>query len=69
MPQVLNILTLGAISLFLFFCNVLVQFNSPVSAGVLFALGGIFLNQARAERESIDKQSLFYLDSCVKAYE
>lgn len=39
------------------------------SAGVLIALGGLFLTQAKAAQEREEKRSQFYLDSCAMAYE
>jgi hypothetical protein len=43
--------------------------SEVTSAGVLIALGGLFLTQARAAQEREEKRSQFYLDSCVMAYE
>jgi hypothetical protein len=37
--------------------------------GVLIALAGHLLTQARNAGESLEKQSRFYLDACVQAYE
>jgi hypothetical protein len=37
-------------------------------AGVLVALAGHLLTQGRNAGESVEKQSRFYLDSCVQAY-
>lgn len=38
-------------------------------AGVLLALAGHLFTQARAMKDSIEKRSQFYLESCVKGYE
>ncbi|MBA2660588.1 MAG: hypothetical protein H0U72_13940 [Nitrosospira sp.] len=69
---ILGALMLGTIvvpdSVFIYF-DTLGPTNAPVSAGVLIALGVLFLNQMQAAKESSDKQSLFYLDNCIKAYE
>lgn len=43
--------------------------EGAVAAGVLISLGGLLLNQAQAAKQSHDKLSMFYLDSCIKAYE
>lgn len=43
--------------------------NALVTAGILIALGGLLLTQAQMAKESGEKRSRFYLDSCVKAYE
>jgi hypothetical protein len=43
--------------------------KSALPAGVLLALAGHLFTQARVGTESAEKRSLFYLDSCVKAYE
>ena len=37
--------------------------------GILIALAGHLLTQARNAGESLEKQSRFYLDACVQAYE
>jgi len=44
-------------------------FKGAVPAGVLIALAGHLFSQARAAKESVEKRSHFYLDSCVKAYD
>ncbi len=44
-------------------------FESAVLAGVFIALGWHLLTQACGVKESAEKQSHFYLDSCVKAFE
>jgi hypothetical protein len=38
-------------------------------AGVLVALGGQLLSQGKNFSDATEKRSLFYLDSCVKAYD
>jgi hypothetical protein len=38
------------------------------AAGVMFSLAGFLYAQARDKAETDEKRSLFYLDSCVKAY-
>ncbi len=49
--------------------DLLEPFKSAVPAGVLIALAGHLFTQARGAKESAEKRSQFYLDSCVKAYE
>ncbi|MDD5410473.1 MAG: hypothetical protein PHF31_03525 [Methylobacter sp.] len=43
--------------------------NAAISAGVLLSLSGHFFTQARAIKDSTEKSSKFYLESCVKGYE
>ena len=43
--------------------------KSALPAGVLIALAGHLFTQARGARDSIEKRSQFYLESCVMAYE
>ena len=43
--------------------------KSALPAGILIALAGHLFTQARAERDSTEKRSQFYLESCVLAYE
>ncbi len=43
--------------------------NTALPAGVLIALAGHLLSQARNAAESREKQSRFYLDSSIQAYE
>ena len=49
--------------------SVFEPFKNAVPAGVLIALAGHLFTQARAAKDSAEKKSQFYLDSCVKAYE
>ena len=43
--------------------------KSALPAGVLIALAGHLFTQARSARDSTEKRSQFYLESCVLAYE
>jgi len=43
--------------------------KSALPAGILIALAGHLFTQARGARDSIEKRSQFYLESCVMAYE
>lgn len=43
--------------------------KNALPAGVIIALAGHLLTQARGAKESAEKRSQFYLDSCIKAYE
>ncbi len=43
--------------------------DNALPAGVLVALGAQLLTQGKNISETNEKRSLFYLDSCVKAYE
>jgi hypothetical protein len=40
-----------------------------VPGGVLLTLGGLLLTKSKESADSEEKRSLFYLDSCTKAYE
>jgi len=54
-----------------FFCSV-VTFDPLINglpAGILVALGSQLLSQGKNMRDAGEKRSLFYLESCVKAYE
>jgi hypothetical protein len=43
--------------------------TSVVPAGLLLTLGGLLLAKAREAAEAQEKRSLFYLDSCIAAFE
>jgi len=43
--------------------------KAAVPSGVLIALAGHLLTQGRAAKDAHDKQSQYYLDSCILAYE
>ncbi len=43
--------------------------NNGLPAGILVALGAQLLSQGKNLRDASEKRSLFYLESCVKAYE
>lgn len=67
------LLAAGAIGLFL---SALIPSSTfavitkgAVPAGVLIALAGHLFTQGRGAKESTEKRSQFYLDSCVKAYD
>lgn len=44
-------------------------FKNAVLVGILFALSGHLFTQARAAKESAENRSLFYLESCVLAFD
>jgi hypothetical protein len=43
--------------------------SAVVPAGLLATLGGIFLTKADQATDTAEKRSLFYLESCIAAYE
>lgn len=43
--------------------------SAAIPAGILLALSGHFFTQARGIKDSTEKRSKFYLESCVKGYE
>lgn len=54
------------------FLGPLVKFDPLINglpAAVLIALGGQLLTQGKHLKETSEKRSLFYLDSCIKGYE
>src|SRR3989338_4955553 len=73
------LLTLGWLFIASAICVVAYPFLSSVvtfdplinglPAGILVALGAQVLSQGKNMRDASEKRSLFYLESCVKAYE
>lgn len=73
------LLTLGWLFILLAICVVAYSFLASVvtfdplinglQAGILVALGAQLLSQGKIMRDANYKRSLFYLESCVKAYE
>lgn len=49
--------------------STLEPFKNAVPAGIIIALAGHLLTQARSAKDAAEKKSQFYLDACVEAYE
>ena len=49
--------------------NEALSLASLIPNALLLALGGLLLSRARELEDAQEKRSLFYLESCVRAYE
>ena len=66
------IMVVAAVMIFLSFWippSVFDPMKAALPAGILIALAGNLFAQARSSRDSTEKRSQFYLNSCILAYE